>query len=518
MNNIHSAYTHYLTQFEAEILRPLHDGRLVASQLVDTWCSRRNDYIRSELENHVNGANQGIILVADPLSVCRILDENGWNHQYFLSGVFESKQLIPFVDSRFELLTLLSRKEPESLIIRVYDGSHAMDLKAGDHSCFSPGNDLEAYWSEIENLADGSANGGNSFFLLSKGSYNLEMPYPWLYTSIGTQVRKAIETEETDLLEDVVDIIYSSDYGMKSEGGIVFSTDSYPIDFERCPLQNAVDLQLKKGDIVYGYCGLPMLLDETPPYAIYAPVFSTVLRPRSIQAEYLFLYLRSNIGRYVQLISTRDQYHNCFDRVNLGRIPVIRPTQDAEWYSNLFKDAFYHGSISLETLLAHKNASSIGGNEEMHTLGMLLEAEWQKRLSSIDNTKARELIFADMAEINACFAAKAYKATLILAGSILETFLTDWLGSIHGKNYFVNKYYVGGKEANLGDFIDAIEEIKRPSWMEAATHAEFIREKRNLVHGKLCMKRGVQIDEETCQKVVSYLKEIICTRFPHSYQ
>ena len=123
----------------------------------------------------------------------------------------------------------------------------------------------------------------------------------------------------------------------------------------------------------------------------------------------------------------------------------------------------------------------------------------------------------DMEELNTCFKAGAYKATLILAGSILEAFLIDWLSEINGTNYFKEEYYVFDKRtnqkrrANLIDYIDSINEIERPEWIKEANMAHTIRQKRNLVHAKLGINSN-EVNKNTCRMVIDYLKNIILKR------
>lgn len=49
--------------------------------------------------------------------------------------------------------------------------------------------------------------------------------------------------------------------------------------------------------------------------------------------------------------------------------------------------------------------------------------------------------------------------------------------------------------------------------MEEAEEAHKIRDKRNLVHAKLCLKKSAEINEETCNEVITYLKKIIESRW-----
>lgn len=123
----------------------------------------------------------------------------------------------------------------------------------------------------------------------------------------------------------------------------------------------------------------------------------------------------------------------------------------------------------------------------------------------------------DIKELNICFKNKAYKATLALAGSILEAFLIDWLSEIHGKDYSKVDYEVwdihknAPKRAELVDYINAIKEIKKPKWMKEARKSHDIRKKRNLIHAKLCLKSD-EINEKVCEQVIDYLKDIFKTR------
>ena len=123
-----------------------------------------------------------------------------------------------------------------------------------------------------------------------------------------------------------------------------------------------------------------------------------------------------------------------------------------------------------------------------------------------------------MNELRACFNAKAYKAAIILAGSILEAFLIDWLSEIKGQNFFHNdfmvfdKYHGKNKRADLIDYINEIQNLRKPNWYDAASKATEIRKKRNLVHAKLYINDS-DISKETCTEVIDYLEYVINTRW-----
>ena len=54
-------------------------------------------------------------------------------------------------------------------------------------------------------------------------------------------------------------------------------------------------------------------------------------------------------------------------------------------------------------------------------------------------SSTRKVIENDMKELWDCFQVKAYKATIVLAGSILEAYLLDWLSEDDDLNYFIDK-------------------------------------------------------------------------------
>ena len=133
------------------------------------------------------------------------------------------------------------------------------------------------------------------------------------------------------------------------------------------------------------------------------------------------------------------------------------------------------------------------------------------------NQRAHEIIVSDIEEIKKCFEAKAFKATLIMAGSVLEAFLIDWLSELKKKDYFLTKYLIedvrGKRPANLADYINIIDDIKKPDWMKEAEKAHEIREQRNKVHAKLCLNDEEKIDAKLCEKVIKCLSQIIKTRY-----
>ena len=74
-------------------------------------------------------------------------------------------------------------------------------------------------------------------------------------------------------------------------------------------------------------------------------------------------------------------------------------------------------------------------------------------------------------------------------------------------------------EPKLADYISEIKDLGYPSWMDNKTREKFgkrathIREKRNLVHAKLCLRECEKLDDKLCREVIEYLKEVVRIRF-----
>ena len=138
--------------------------------------------------------------------------------------------------------------------------------------------------------------------------------------------------------------------------------------------------------------------------------------------------------------------------------------------------------------------------------------------SGLFDNEAKKIIIKDLDEIKDCFAHGDYKAAIILSGSVLEAFLIDWLSEKDNKNYFEEDFMVFDKyrnryrRADLIDYINTINELEKPNWIDAADKATTIRKKRNLVHAKLYINDN-DISKETCTQVIDYLEYVINTRW-----
>ena len=150
----------------------------------------------------------------------------------------------------------------------------------------------------------------------------------------------------------------------------------------------------------------------------------------------------------------------------------------------------------------------------------VLEIELLEKIKVYSTNQIQKLLHDDWIELNKCFGVGAYKATLILAGSILEALLIDWISELDGQDYFAEDYMVirgkKQKRADLYDYIRKIKSIKGSNWDDEESKANEIREKRNLVHAKLGINSD-EINEKTCRSIIEDLRCIIKSRGIEEY-
>ena len=79
------------------------------------------------------------------------------------------------------------------------------------------------------------------------------------------------------------------------------------------------------------------------------------------------------------------------------------------------------------------------------------------------------------------------------------------------QDFMVPNGHGGQKRGDLIDYINAIKYIKMPEWVSEASKAHTIRQRRNLVHAKLCLNT-IDINADTCDMVINYLRDVLISR------
>ena len=290
--------------------------------------------------------------------------------------------------------------------------------------------------------------------------------YPYYFNLIN-------EVIKTDLLPEITEEEYSH----------------HLIDFNIVPKQNFYLKYLNylsrfKKSVIYDF-GFPLENEKLLPLKNIVQIIrndsetdATIL-PKQNDIITSGLYINeftSSVDRYIQIATGTEKYKynyilRCFDTspyflwtlLNSEFIQDFCLSEFECWWDDYVQ-------IPIEDLICFLpkviNESYFQKKYEITkqtklTLHQKLENE--KKSKFFDNN-ARQIILRDLTELRLCIKSRAYKAAIIMAGSILEAFLIDWLCEIDGKDYFSEDYIVIDKKYNhprRADLKDYINEIQK---------------------------------------------------------
>lgn len=291
---------------------------------------------------------------------------------------------------------------------------------------------------------------------------------------------------------------------------------SFPVDLDSLERGEATTVPLRKGDIVMCLIGEEnhaIVFDRDGEEPVYAGTSMAVIRANGISPEYLCFYLSSDIAKQALSSLAGGVIMKRLALRDLSVFPVVEPSMDEQYYLTEYAILSGRAPRNYQDLEGLKGAEPSAAEE-------ILNAEIADRIQAYNEEQLRSFLSSDIRELNTCFSHGAYKAAIILAGSILQAVLIDWISEIKHVNYFEEDYLVrdrrSGKtrRADLIDYINEIKYLERPRWIKEADMAHQIRKKRNLVHAKLCIDTD-EVNEETAHMVIEYLDKVLRTRGAH---
>ena len=337
---------------------------------------------------------------------------------------------------------------------------------------------------------------------------------PEYYSPKIRSLRKELDGKDVVRLGDVAEVVRPKDV----KGGVQNVLVMHGRDVKLPPVLEDLEeggetsVVLRNGDLVLTSMGdvRAVVYEEADDRDVYAGRTCYVVRPHSVSAEYLCLYLSSEVAKLILTSDLGGVYIKLLSLQALREFPIVRPHMGEEYYRAEYAILAGRASRSYEDLSSLRS-------EGHHIIEAVLDREIASRISAYIDEQLRTFLSSDIDELNACFFAGAYKAAIILAGSILEAVLIDWLSEIDHVNYFEQPYYVRDsrtgrdKRADLIDYINEIKYIEKPRWVKEADMAHKIRKKRNLVHAQLCISEGA-VGEESARMVIDYLEQVLKTR------
>lgn len=439
---------------------------------------------------------------------------------YGVAGMFELGNVLPNTNAKM-ILYIFSKKQnesPETFTIGAYYNT-MRSLRMQDISNIDYNKLYPFYFYNYIHIIEECQNNSDltdqepffCFNVVDKTKFIPNVYSPRRYTKKVFEIENKLRNEKTLLLSDIADIIRPRPSEDRTHTVKVLTPNAwvYPFQYERLQENRSTDAPIRHGDILFRDFDHMYLVNEELKEEVHINPNFYIIRTISISPYYLYLYLQTETAKTIMQSLSMGSVLSRIRRQDMMNIPVIKPQNDEKYYQKQFE----------LQISSPKNISDFYASEKKidscETIADILEQELLDNMQMCKVKTLGEFLKEDLRELNACYRTKAYKATLIMAGSILEAILIDWLSEIKGINYFEEDYIIvkngRTKKADLIDYIKEIEIISKPKWMKAS-EAHMIRQKRNLVHAKLCMSSDTEINFATCNEVIQYLKEVIETR------
>lgn len=330
---------------------------------------------------------------------------------------------------------------------------------------------------------------------------------------VGGSVEKSIKVkqEKIELLRNIADIIKPK--YIKSNGRIIKTRNfRYPLIYAELKEEKASSVTIKRGDILLSdtFSGEQKfyLINEEPKANVFVSTFLVVIRPKRISPEYLFLYLQSDTAKKYFLSNKSGGFFPRIPMNKLADMSIVIPDEEIQEKSAaLFRSLFLKPKVNI---LDQINKELFAKTKIKKPIQKeFLEEELQK-LRLWKKEILNKIIKQDFQELERCRENKLYKSFLILAGSILETFLLDWISEIERKDYFVKT----SENFTLGKLIfDKLKKMHPDIFNdELIRKASEIMKKRNLIHPKEFFNSRELINDSVCGEVVNNLRFILNAR------
>ena len=329
-------------------------------------------------------------------------------------------------------------------------------------------------------------------------------------------------------LKDLVTIFHWQDLAKCKDDRTRWSkTLDYKLEQSSYPLnENGLDVwkvfyPVKKGDIVVSYEGNVYLFAEDSKIVVSPLGNNAVLRLKStwVTPEYLFLYMNSGKIEDVNYMS-KIMLHleDCVfpSWAELEQMPVFFPKSDIPMA--LDKKA----TQKYVDIFNQKYRPYLVAEKELDVVLDEVVPEEMKGDSLVSDSDANERIIELMREMYKAISCQIYNGAVILMGSILEAFFTDWWGNIVGGDYFrdpVCYEFIHGKEQPFDlTFREAIDKVLKRLKItkrnkDIREKIEKIRAMRDEIHTRVYLKHGNKMTKSICESALKDLEEIIRLRY-----
>lgn len=336
---------------------------------------------------------------------------------------------------------------------------------------------------------------------------------PLYYTKQAKKIRDELQEKDYLLLSEIADIVSTPTDKDIDAKYIDSKSFSYPLVYSslaKTKIKKAT--KVTKGDII---C---LLIGEIPKFYLYNEDYDDIyiksgnyciIRCKKEEYRaYLINYLNDEKARLYFMTNKRGCYIPNLTKSDLMNLKVIIPTKEmmetAEKTQEYIMNQKRLSPFEINELIRASYSNKVKNESQK-----MINEDLISKISIIKIEVLKELINNDLDEVNVCFKNGAYKSAIILCGSILEAVLLDWLSEYENTDEVsdigVEK---NGRDMELAKIIVRLREIIKPEWYESKKAHE-IRETRNMVHPKECIRNNKKVTVEECERIIEDLKEIL---------
>ena len=360
------------------------------------------------------------------------------------------------------------------------------------------------YLEKINQYLEEENERGLNGFKIKQTDFDKEKFYLEYYLPKYKELDEKLAKEKILPLSDLVEVViprFSKDDGRVLRVG----NFSYPLEIENLPVGRRGKIELRKSDILISRVGnSKSYLIAQDLKDVYSTIHTYILRVISekVSPEYLYLFLQSEVAKKYVLRNSTGSVLSHINKRDLEKLPIIIPQKETLVKSKQVFETLY--------LKPEKNKAIDEINDLLFTPKKIkkpIQEEFvDELLDKIKSTKLaliKEIIEADFMEIKKCVNQEAYKATVVLCGSILEAVLLDWLSEIKRQNF------INAKEEL--SFFDMIEEMETTGVFDQKLtgYAHKVRDYRNLIHPKKMLKKEIELNSEIVKDLIWKLKRIL---------
>jgi hypothetical protein len=384
------------------------------------------------------------------------------------------------------------------------------------------GGEYSAYIETCELYASGEVPKVNAdlgvFFSVSLSELDEGRFAPSYYLPELRRIRKALVDSDAVRLDSISEVLKPRRIGGGDDVALLGPKNvRFPVDLRNLERGCATTVALEPGDVVLcavGEDNRAIVYEGGIDELVYARESCIVVRPFGMSSEYLCFYLSSDIVQLILRAFSKGVVIKHLGIKAVSSLPVSLPSMGDAYYAREYE------VLSGRGLRDYFDLATLRAADPGH-VEMILDEEISARIRAYDEEWLRSFLRADIKELNTCYSHGAYKAAIILAGSILEAVLIDWLSEINHTNYFQEPCALIDRESGkrrsdtLHNYIEEIRYISHPDWDREADSAHEIRKMRNLVHAKLCVDESV-VGDELARKAIECLDQVLKTRGVHS--